>query len=174
MQSFICADLLQVFGLDWVSMLFYLGNFLLLIGVLVAVLYKPVKKMLKKKREDLDSVYTENEKLKSECQTMKSEYDGKVEELKLESARAAAELASSAQEKADEVIKQAQAQADAIIDAAKKEAATEREHLKTEYRDSVNTLAVGIAEKLLEREIDSKDNSELIEQALSDWEGPDK
>ena len=44
------------------------------------------------------------------------------------------------------------------------------EQLKAEYRDSVNKLAVQIAQKLLEREISEKDNAELIEQVLSDWE----
>lgn len=59
------------------------------------------------------------------------------------------------------------------MDAAKKEAVTQKEQLRTEYRDSVNRLAVQVAQKVLEREVSEKDNAALIEQALSDWEDAD-
>ncbi|MCH5165151.1 MAG: ATP synthase F0 subunit B [Clostridiales bacterium] len=172
-MAFVSSNILDVFGLDWVSMLFYLGNFILLLAVVIPLIYIPTKKMLKKKRESLDEVYNENERLKKESEEAKAEYDKKVEEFKLESARAAAKVADAAQARANAVIEEAQEKAQAMISSAKKEAATQMEQLKGEYRDSVNTLAVQIAQKLLEREISDKDNSVLIEQVLSDWEDAD-
>lgn len=170
MQSLLSTDILDVFGLDWVSMLVYLGNFILLIVVLVFVLYKPVKKMMHEKRKNLDEVYAENEKLKAESEKLRADYDKMVEDMKLENARESARIAEVAQERADAILKNAREQAEAIISAAKKESATQQEQLKTEYRDNVNKLALQIAQKLLEREISEKDNSQLIEQVLSDWE----
>ncbi|MDE6294017.1 MAG: ATP synthase F0 subunit B [Clostridiales bacterium] len=170
MSQYLSANILEVFGLDWKSMLFYVVNFLILLAVMIGLLYKPVKKMLKAKRESLDKVYDENEKLKAESEKNSAEYAQKVEELKLESARAAATAAEAAQQKADAILAEAQEQAKAIVDAAKKESATQMEQLKGEYRDSVNNLAVQVAEKLLEREITESDNNALIEQVLSDWE----
>lgn len=170
MQPFLSADILEVFGLDWKSMLFYVGNFLILLAVMIGLLYKPVKKMLKAKRESLDEVYEQNEKLKAESEKNAAEYEQKAEELKLEAARAAATAAEAAQQKADVILAEAQEQAKAIVDAAKKESATQMEQLKGEYRDSVNNLAVQVAQKLLEREITESDNDALIEQVLSDWE----
>lgn len=169
-MTLLSSDILEVFGLDWVSMLFYLGNFVLLIGVLVLVLYKPVKKMLKKKRESVDGVYEENEKLKAESEKLKADYEKMVENMRLENARIAAQVAESARKRADEVLAEAQAQAQAIISSAQKQTAIQMEQLTGEYRESVNNLAVQIAQKLLEREITEKDNSVLIEQVLSDWE----
>ena len=172
-MTFISADILEVFGLDWVSMLIYLGNFLSLLAVVIPLIYIPTKKMLKKKREDLDNVYSENEKLKAESETQKAEYEKMTEDMKLENARVAANAAQAAQERADAIVKDAQAQAQSILESAKKQAATQSEQLKTEYRNSVNTLAVEIAQKLLEREISEKDNTALIEEVLSDWEDGD-
>lgn len=172
-MTFISADILEVFGLDWVSMLIYLGNFLLLLAVVIPLIYIPTKKMLTKKREDLDNVYSENEKLKAESETQKAEYEKMTEDMKLENARVAANAAQAAQERADAIVKDAQAQAQSILESAKKQAATQSEQLKTEYRNSVNTLAVEIAQKLLEREISEKDNTALIEEVLSDWEDGD-
>ena len=170
MTQLLCENILEVFGLDWKSMLFYVVNFLLLLAALIFLLYKPVKKMLGKKRESLDEVYAENEKLKAESNARDAEYNKKMEELKLENARIAASAAEAAQTQADAIIQEAQEQAKSIVDAAKKESATQREQLKGEYRDSVNTLAVKVVQKLLEREITETDNNELIEQVLSDWE----
>lgn len=173
MTTFVSANLLEVFGLDWKSILFYVVNFILLIAALVLLLYKPVKKMLKEKRRSLDDVYSENEKLKAESEAQKAEYLKMTEDMKLENARISAKAAVDAQKKADAIIDEAQAQAQTIINNAKKEAATQSEQLKGEYRESVNTLAVQVAQKLLEREITDEDNSALIEQVLSDWEDTD-
>lgn len=170
MSQLLSANILEVFGLDWKSMLFYGVNFLLLLAALIGLLYNPVKKMLKKKRESLDDVYLENEKLKAESEKNSAEYAKMVEELKLENARAAATAAETAQQKADALLADAQEQAKSIVAAAKKESATQMEQLKGEYRDSVNNLAVQVAQKLLEREITESDNNALIEQVLSDWE----
>ncbi|MDE7108310.1 MAG: ATP synthase F0 subunit B [Clostridiales bacterium] len=170
MTQLLCDNILEVFGLDWKSMLFYVVNFLILLGAMIGLLYKPVKNMLKKKRESLDDVYAENEKLKAESETREAEYQKKTEELKLENARIAANAAEAAQQKADAIIADAQEQAKSIVDAAKKESATQMEQLKGEYRNSVNNVAVQVAQKLLEREITESDNDALIEQVLSDWE----
>ncbi|MDE6401310.1 MAG: hypothetical protein K2L54_01715, partial [Clostridiales bacterium] len=138
-----------------------------------ALLYRPVKKMLKSKRESLDGVYAENEKLKAESEQIKADYDKMVADMKLENARVAAKVADAAQERANAVLVEAQEQAQSIVNSAKKEAATQMEQLKGEYRNSVNGLAVQIAQKLLEREITDSDNAALIEQVLSDWEDAD-
>ena len=96
MSQLLSANILEVFGLDWKSMLFYVVNFLILLAAMIGLLYKPVKNMLKKKRESLDEVYLENEKLKAESEKNSAEYEKKMEELKLESARAAATAAVTA------------------------------------------------------------------------------
>ena len=140
MPSLLSTDILEVFGLDWVSMLVYLGNFVLLIAVLIFVLYKPVKKMMREKRKNLDDIYAENEKLKAEGEELCVQYDKMVEDMKLENTRAAAKLAEVAQERADAILEEARKQAEVIVAAAKKESLTQQEQLKTEYRDSVNKL----------------------------------
>lgn len=169
--TFISANVFETLGLDWMTILFYVINLIILIAFLTLLLYKPIKKMLKKNREKIDEIYEENDRLKHESDELKSKYDEMVSDAKVESVRVAAEVAESAQVKSEEIIAAAQKQADEIISEAKKNALVERERYKTEYKDSVGTLAVEIAQKLLEREVSKKDNSVLIEEVLSDWEG---
>ena len=42
--------------------------------------------------------------------------------------------------------------------------------MKNDYRETVGRLAVDIAEKVLEREIDKKDNAKIIDKCLDEWE----
>lgn len=169
--TFISANVFETLGLNWMTILFYVINLIILIAFLTLLLYKPVKKMLKKNREKTEEIYEENDRLKHESDELKSKYGEMVSDAKVESVRVAAEVAESAQVKSEEIIAAAQKQADEIISEAKKNALVERERYKTEYKDSVGTLAVEIAQKLLEREVSKKDNSVLIEEVLSDWEG---
>lgn len=173
MAALFSANILTTLGLDGWAILFYLGNLLVLVGILVLVLYRPVKKMLENKRQNLENTYKENERLKTESENQKAEYEKMRDDIKIESAKIAAETAKSAQERADAIVAEAQEQARAIVASAKKDAAAQKEQLKNEYRDSVNRLAVQIAQKLLEREISDDDNAMLIEQVLSDWEDAD-
>ncbi|MCH5157571.1 MAG: ATP synthase F0 subunit B [Clostridiales bacterium] len=170
-MSFISdTNIFETLGLNGWNILFYAINLVVLVGGLTLLLYKPIKKMLKEKRESLDNTYKENERLKAESEKIKVEYDKKEAELKVESARISAEVASAAKERADAIISEAKEQAKSIVESAKTDALYQKEQLKNEYRDSVNKLSVEIAEKLLERELSSEDNGALIEQVLSDWE----
>lgn len=170
MVALISADLFEALGLNGWSILFYLLNLVILVGGLFLLLYKPVKKMIKEKRETLENTLKENDELKSEAEKNREEYAKMLADLKSENAKVSAEVAKAAQQRADTVIAEAQQQAKAIIESAKKDALYQKEQLKNEYRASVNSLAVRIAQKLLEREISEKDNADLIEQVLSDWE----
>ena len=170
MNVLLSTNIFDALGLDWKSLLFYLGNFVILVTVLVLLLYKPIKKMLQNKRKALNDIAEDHARLKEESETQKTEYDKQLEELKVKNAELSAEIVESAQKRAEAIVAEAQKRAQSIEDAAKRDALSQQEQLKNEYRDSVNRLAVVIAQKMLEREITDKDNAELIEQVLSDWE----
>lgn len=170
MNVLLSTNIFDALGLDWKSLLFYLGNFVILVTVLVLLLYKPIKKMLQNKRKALNNIAEDHARLKEESEKQKTEYDKQLEELKVKNAELSAEIVESAQKRAEAIVAEAQKRAQSIEDAAKRDALSQQEQLKNEYRDSVNRLAVVIAQKMLEREITDKDNAELIEQVLSDWE----
>lgn len=170
MNVLLSTNIFDALGLDWKSLLFYLGNFVILVTVLVLLLYKPIKKMLQNKRKALNDIAEDHARLKEESEKQKTEYDKQLEELKVKNAELSAEIVESAQKRAEAIVAEAQKRAQPIEDAAKRDALSQQEQLKNEYRDSVNRLAVVIAQKMLEREITDKDNAELIEQVLSDWE----
>ena len=56
------------------------------------------------------------------------------------------------------------------MDNAKRETLIEQERLKNDLKETVSVLAVDIAEKVLQREIDDSDNEKIIDECLKEWE----
>lgn len=95
-----------------------------------------------------------------------------VAEIELEKAKVKAkQIVDSAERQANEIVEKARAEAQTeskrIIDNAHNEISLERVKVQQELRAEVSSLAVTIAEKILEREISAKDNEDLIDKALS-------
>lgn len=157
-------------GLDPLSILFYAVNLVILVLALWLLLFKPMKRIVKKNRDKTDELYNENERLKQETSEAQARYDELEEKTKVEAARIAAEVAEHAEKKSREIVDEAKAQAELIVRAARDDAQTEREQLNASYKSALSEVSVEIAKKLLSRELSSKDNAKIIDEVLSDWE----
>lgn len=170
-MTFISAEsIFERLGISWTSMLFHLVNIVILVVALYFLLYKPVKKIIYNHRQKLKDIFEENKKLNEDALEMQHKYEGLMEDAKQEAMRVSAAAAEKAQEKSDEIIRHAQAQAENIISGAKKDAEASKIRLKNEFRDSVSKAAVDIAGKVLEREVSEKDNKDIIDACLKEWD----
>ena len=159
-------EILQKLGLGGWEILFHIVNLALLIVALYFLLYKPVKKIIAGHRKKLDDIYAENKRLQEEADDFKNAYD----EMKQMAVSESAEITARATQRSGEIIEEAHKKADAILESAQKEAAGERQRMQHELHDTVGHIAVEIAEKILEREVNEDDNRRIIDESLSEWE----
>lgn len=159
-------EILQKLGLGGWEILFHIVNLALLIVALYFLLYKPVKKIIAGHRKKLDDIYAENKRLQEEADDLKNAYD----EMKQKAVSESAEITARATQRSGEIIEEAHKKADAILESAQKEAAGERQRMQHELHDTVGHIAVEIAEKILEREVNEDDNRRIIDESLSEWE----
>ena len=143
-------------------------------------LFKPINEMLEKRRAAADAEITDAEAAKKEANAIKEEYEQNMQEAKakaneiLESARKTATLQS------EKIVKEASEQAAALKNKAEKEIAQEKKKEKAEAdiaqekRKAVNEIkgeiggiAMDIAGKVIEREINEKDHEKLIDEFIS-------
>lgn len=162
--------MLEKLGLSLYSVLFHAINLVILVVALYFLLYKPIKKMIAAHKAKLDDVFGENQRLSAEAAEAKKKGDKMLADLQQELTAAGAEATERAEKQAQVILDEAKEKADIIVDAAKKDAAAEKQRLRTEFRENVTELALEIAEKVLEREVNEKDNSELIQKGLDEWE----
>lgn len=162
--------IIEKLGLSLYSVLFHAINLIILVVAFYFLLYKPIKKMIAAHKAKLDDVYAENQKLNAEASESKKKNDRMIAEMKQEMTAASAEAAERAQHKAERILDEAKLKADQIVQTAKKDAAAEKQRLRTEFRENVTHLAIDIAEKVLDREVSEQDNRDLIQKGLDEWE----
>ncbi len=157
-------------GITLQGMLFHIIALAVLVAVMVFLLYKPMKKIISDHNKHLNDVFSENDKLNAEALDMKNKYEGMVADVKQEAVRVSAEAAEKAQVRADEIVSQAEKSAQNILLSAKEESKASKERLSNEFKTAVSKMAVDIAGKVLEREISEKDNKDIIDACLTEWE----
>lgn len=109
-----------------------------------------------------EAARSEMENLQSDNQRILKEARAEKEALLKEARTTRAELINSAKE-------EAQAEAEKILSQAQEAIQNEKREALTELKEQVGSLAMGIAEKVLQKELDNKDKQvQLIDQLLQD------
>lgn len=109
-----------------------------------------------------EAARSEMENLQSDNQRILKEARAEKEALLKEARTTRAELINSAKE-------EAQAEAEKILSQAQEAIQNEKREALTELKEQVGSLAMGIAEKVLQKELENKDKQvQLIDQLLQD------
>jgi len=151
---------------NWVSFLTQLGALLVLILVVIVFAYKPVKKILKKRQDYVENNIKEAEQSKAKWQ----ENELKSETTVLESQRTAADIVSEAKLDAEKeknlILEQTAQEVERMKLEAENDIARSRKEAEEEIRKEMVSIALSAAEELLGREVDSSDNSRLVEDFI--------
>ena len=149
-------------GVNFWTMLFAWCNLLILYFVLKKILFKPVKKMIDSRQEEVDAIYSDAERAKSEADAMRSEYEEKLSSAKEESE----EILKSAQRRAalkeEEILSDARKEATRIIERADEQIELERKRILNEVKDEVSGMAIDIAAAVIERDVSEDEHRKLI------------
>ena len=163
------TTLLAFLNLSLTNVLLHLMNFLLLAIALYFLLFKPVSKKIKARREKEEKIKADSEKLAQNMAKAKEDYDKIIENAKAE----ADSLKESAIEKAKTekaaIIEDAKKTAKKIMENTRIDARQERKKLEGEIREEIKGKSVEVAGKIIEREITAADNEKLIEESLKKW-----
>lgn len=155
--------------LDPVNILLHMLNLVILITGLWFLMFKPIKRYVKKRSESISKIIDDNNKLSAEAEAMKNEYEILILEAKKELSRANEEASIIARERADSIIDDAHEQAKALLAKSQEENIAEKARLIYDVKKQVADISVAVANKILEREISEKDNTRIIEEALESW-----
>ena len=150
--------------------LFTLLNLVLTFLILKKFLFKPVNKMIDDRQKEVDDIFAEAEDAKQKAETMRADYDRKLAEAKETSAQIVSDATREANRRGEEIIRQARADADALREKAGADIALERKKALNEVKSDISRIALDIAEKVVERELNANDQDRLIESFLRDME----
>ena len=152
--------------LDGWTFLAQICNMMIQLVIFKKLLLNPVKKVIAERKAKADSQIADAEKLRTEAEAMKAEYEQNLQNARTEANQIVASAQKTAAARSEELLGEARAQAAALKQKAEADIAQERKKAVNEVKDEIGGMAMEIASKVVEREIKEADHQDLIDEFI--------
>ena len=159
---------LEIISINIWHIVISLCNLLILFLMLKKFLYQPVKKVLADRQAAIDSRYDEADKAKSEALQSKAEWEERMAAADEEAAGIISSAVESANRQSSAILGETKEKADRMISRARAEAEAERRRAEDDIKTQIADVSVILAGKILDREINAEDHSDLIDSFISE------
>lgn len=149
----------------WTS-IFTLCNLVILFFVMKKLLFKPVKKMIDSRQQEVDEMYANANQDKEAAAQMKADYEQKLAHTSEQSAQMLKDATRRAQKREEEILTEAQEKAAQTLKRADEQIEMEKKRALNDIKDEVSGMAVDIASAILTRDIKPEEHSELIDSFI--------
>ena len=160
------AEFENFIGLNPWTALFTLCNLVIVFLMLKKFLFQPVNKMIDDRQKEIDDIYADANAARQDAEAMRADYTQKLNQAKETSAQIVAEATQEANRRSDEIIRQARQDADALRQKAGTDIELEKKKALNEVKSDISRIALDIAGKVVERELDGRDQERLVEGFL--------
>ena len=152
--------------LDGWTFLAQICNLMIQLVIFKKFLLKPIKQVIAERKAKADSEIADAQKLRTEAEAMKAEYEQNLQNARTEANQIVAAAQKTATARSEEIVGEARAQAAALKQKAEADIAQERKKAVNEVKDEIGGIAMEIASKVVEREISEKDHKDLIDEFI--------
>ena len=152
--------------LDGWTFLAQICNLMIQLVIFKKLLLNPVKKVIAERKAKADSQIADAEKLRTEAEAMKAEYEQNLQNARTEANQIVAAAQKTATARSEELLGEARAQAAALKQKAEADIAQERKKAVNEVKDEIGGMAMEISSKVVEREIKEADHQDLIDEFI--------
>lgn len=153
-------------GIDPWTALFTFCNMMITFAVLKKFLFKPVKKMIDDRQAEIDIMYADADAAKQKAAELEQEYQQHLQSIRDERDTLLREATARAQKREEEIVGEARAEAATLRAAAEADIAQERKKAVNDLKNEIGGIAVDIAGKVVEREINETDHKALIDEFI--------
>ena len=152
--------------LDGWTFLAQICNLMIQLVIFKKFLLKPIKQVIADRKAKADSEIADAQKLRTEAEAMKAEYEQNLQNARAEANQIVARAQKTATARSEEIVGEARAQAAALKQKAEADIAQERKKAVNEVKDEIGGMAMEIASKVVEREIKEADHKDLIDEFI--------
>ena len=157
---------LDVISVNLWQILISLANLFLLFLILKRFLYKPVKSVLEQRQKDLDDQYDAAKSAELKANEDRKAWEDKLSQADEQANAILQNATDNAKYRGDKLVAEAKERADGIIRAAQNEAELERQKATEGIKREIVEVSGAIAEKMLEREVNTEDHRVLIDSFI--------
>ena len=127
-----------------------------------------VMKVIDQRREAADQEIAQAKSSRSEADAMKAAYEQDMKEARDKADEIVLSAQKAATARSEEIISQARTTAAQIKEKASADIAMEKKKAINDAKDEISGLAMAIAGKVVERELNSEDHNEMINRFISE------
>jgi F-type H+-transporting ATPase subunit b len=157
-------------GVDFFTALFVLLNTLIIFLVAKKYLTGPIMGLIEKRQKEVDDAYARAKQAEDEAGALREEYTARLAEAKQTGDRLVREALDQAHQREEEIVSQAKTESAAILEKAYRDIELEKKKARNELKGEISDMAVSLAEKVTEKEIDAADHARLIDGFISSLE----
>lgn len=129
-------------------------------------LFKPLRKVLEAREQEVRDLYAHAENDRREAEAMKRDYTVSISNAKQEAAEIVSSAQKRAEQRAEQIVQQANQEAAATKRRAEENIEQERKKAMNQMKDEIADLSVLIASKVVEREVKQDDHKRLIDEFI--------
>lgn len=153
---------------DLWTLIFTWANLLILFLIVKKLLFKPIMNIIKQREDEVGKLYEDAQSASDNAKAMETEYSEKLAGAKAEAESIVADAVQNAQARADKIINDSQAQAAAMIEGAQARIEREQKAAVAEAKGEICSMAVLMASKVIEKNLDEDAQSALIEKCMDE------
>lgn len=157
---------LEIISVNLWQILISLANLLILFLILKRFLFKPVQNMLAARQQQVDKLYGDAQQDRTAASDMKQEYEARLATAREEADSLVRTAVTTAQRKGDAILAEANTQASRMKQKAEEEITMERKQMLMDVREEISDIAVGIASKVVEREVRKADHESFVDEFI--------
>ncbi len=143
-------------------------TFIAVLVILKRAAWKPLVQALVSREEKIRTALDDAERAQQEAQRLLEEHKRQIARAEVESQRIIKEGREMGERVKAEIVEKANASARNLIDQAKDEIRREKESALTQLRTEVADLAIGVAAKLIDQNLDNAKQRQLADAAIKE------
>ena len=162
--------MLETLGFHWLSLLIYLINFLLVLGLLFLFAYKPILRLMDQRADRIRESLEASERAREAAANSQQAVEDQLVEARREAQRIMDQAREAAERFRAEEMERAHGEAENFVSRAQSDIQRERDAAIEEVRASFGDLAMTAAERVVRRSLDRQAHEDLIAQVLEEGE----
>ena len=157
---------LDVISVNFWDILISLANLTILFLLVKKFLFQPVKNILQKRQDEIDGQYRLAEEKEKEAAANKETWEKKMESAESKANEILSDATETAKVRSEKILSEAKERADGIVRRAEAEAELEHQKATEEIKREIVEVSGALAQKMLEREINTEDHHDLIDSFI--------
>ena len=153
-------------SIDVGTILFTLINTGLIFLAFKLILFKRIDAILEQRQKEVTDVYTKADQALKSADSDKEKYAQAISGAKEEAETIIRRAEKIAQKQGDSILEKARHEAQAVREKATLETEREKNLARTELQGEISDLAMELAEKIMEKEINTADHERLIDDFI--------